>query len=106
MITLGVTNDRKANTGVTRCSFDDGITRTQVAARFGLHDNSERCTVFDRAAGIHELGLSKDFAACQFRQTAQPDERSFANVLLNPMKTRGAPTIAFSHLCLSTFVLL
>src|SRR5436190_9463857 len=61
---------------------------------------------FDRAAGIHELGLSKDFAACQFRQTAQPDDRSFANVLLNPMKTRGAPTIAFSHLCLSTFVLL
>ena len=86
-IAARIGDDREADTGVARSALDDHAARLDVAAPLRLEDDLPAGAILDRLAGIHELGLSENDAAGQFRGTIEFDEwrmaDGFDHILIN-----------------------
>ena len=69
----------EADAGVAGGALDNRAARSQPAARHRLGDDAERGAVFDRGAGVHELGFAEDGAAGFLGGAAKLDERRAAD---------------------------
>jgi hypothetical protein len=57
-VAAGVGDHGKPDTGVAGCRFQDEPAGPDLTPLFSFQDDLARGSVFDRLAGIHELGLA------------------------------------------------
>ena len=63
----------ETDTRVPRCALYDRPAWSDEAFLFGIFDEVESSSVFDRPAGRHELGFGKDGRTRLFGQAVQAD---------------------------------
>src|SRR5262249_41249032 len=90
LVAARVADEREANAGVARGALDDGSAGLEDAALLGVEDHIKGRAVLDRAAGVEELGLAEDFAACRLRGVPQANQGRLADNF-NHQKERGRP---------------
>ena len=82
-VPFGVTDDGQTNSSVAGGAFDDGAAGFQPTICLGVGDDAECGAVFHRTTGIHEFRFAKNFAAGEFAQPAQTNQRRVADVIIN-----------------------
>ena len=78
-IALRIGDQREADPGVARRSFDDRSPGLQRAARLGIVDDEQRRAILHAGAGIGEFTLAKNIAPRGLAWPLEPDERSVAD---------------------------
>ena len=72
-------NQRKADARVASCAFYDCATGFKQAFFDSILDDVQSCAVFDRLAGVHELGLAQNGTSCHLAGFAQLDKRRISH---------------------------
>ena len=70
-----ISDDCKSDARVAGRAFDDHSARLQGTAADGIANDEERSAVLDRLAGIHEFGLTENFATGDIAGTIETDQR-------------------------------
>ena len=89
-IAARVGGERQPDAGVPGGAFDDDAARMEEPAPFEVFDDAERGAIFDRTAGIEELGLAEDLAADRRGEFRQTDQRRVPDRAAEAVRERHA----------------
>ena len=100
-ISLGGTDHRQANSGISAGCLDDGLAGLQLSGFFGRLDDAQSQPVLDRAERVESFNLDKKIHALG-RQPVDPHHRCIANRLKDSLifpSHYASPDIASGATC-------